>query len=473
MKRRSFNFFRIWLIAIFSMVFFACSSNPSGDDVQQEDLTEENEEEENNNTDDLFLSGETTTDRLTDNEDRFYENKIPSTEVIANLNGNCSPQDSDLLSQQILDVSNSGGGIIRITAGTYCFTEVVLRSNIHLKIDTDVTIQPDLVGWPSGKNLRMFLVGEDFYVENVAITNSDEDNMDPSTWFKANIPEGDYGGVRFVEYGYVKNFKFSGMSLTDSYSKFSNIVLNLPSSENVDEISRQGVVKDIVMTGMHVGYGVVQMQSGKTVLYKNLDGEGGVTLRVETGAAATNQVNEISVDDVVGRDITSRNGDAAFNMSPHRVDQGRVDIERVVSINSTHAVQIAAGFIGNKPGLIENKGTFDSRSYIGDITVTGGEGAQVKGKDFKYFDCDDRRELILRCKNPDESSTPGHSIGAIRDNAAAAGGCTGPDNGCYEVVVGDIRKKNTDFEQEDFFIFPTNAIGGCPQVTVPSDGSCN
>lgn len=472
MKICKLELFRICLFAVFSLVLVGCSSESNDDEIQKEEPMEEEEEEEENNNN-LFFAGETTTDRLTDNEDRFYVNKIPTTEVAANLNGNCSPQDSQQLNQQILDLSNAGGGIIRITAGTYCLTEVHLRSNIHIKIDSDVTIKPNLVGWPSGKNLRMFLVGEDFYVENVAITNTDEDNQDPTTWFKGDIPIGDYGGVRFVEFGNVKNFKFSGMSLTDTYSRFSNIVLNLPESENVAEISKQGLIKDIVMTGMHVGYGVVQMQSGKTVLYKNLDGQGGVTLRVETGAAATNQVNEVTVDDVVGRNITSRSGDAAFNMSPHRVDQGRVDIEGVVSINSTHAVQIAAGFIGNKPGLIERKGTFDSRSYIGNITITGGEGAQIKWKDFKYFDCEDREVLELKCQNPDGESTPGHSIGAVRDNAAAAGGCTGPDNGCYEVIVGNITKTNIDFEQEDFLIFPTNEITGCPKVTKPADGSCN
>ncbi|MGB5418011.1 hypothetical protein [Algibacter sp.] len=445
------------------LLFVACSSESNNDDIQEE-------EEEINN---LFFQGESTTDRLTDNEDRFYIDKIPSTEVIANLNGDCSLEDSQLLNQQIESLSSTGGGIIKIQKGTYCLKEVQLRSNIHIKIDSDVVIQPDLSGSVAGRNINMFLVGEDFYVENVAITNSDEDNTDTSTWFKGLIPSGDDIGVRFVEFGNVKNFKFSGLSLTDNYSRFSNIVLNLPSNQNVDEASFSGVIKDVVMTGMHVGYGVVQMQTGKSVLYKNLDGQGGVTLRVETGAAATNQVNKVTVDDVVGRNLTSRSGDAAFNMSPHRVDQGRVDIEGILAINSTHAIQIAAGFIGSKPGLIERKGTFDSRSYIGDITVTGGQGAQIKGKDFKYFDCDDRKELILKCQNPDNESTPGHSIGAVRDNAAAEGGCTGPDNGCYEVIVGNITKTNTDFEQEDFFIFPTNAIDGCPNVTKPTDGSCN
>lgn len=459
---KNFNLISLFIGMCLSISFIGCSSSP-------EETAEETPEETIDTS--LIYEGESPSDRLSDDESRFYQNKIPNVEFSVNLNGNCSPQDSQILNEKITEVSNNGGGIIKITKGIYCFTRIFLRSNIHLKIDADVTIKPDLEGWQSGKNLAMFLVGEDFYVENVAITNTDEDNEDSSTWFKAEIPVGDYGGVRFVEFGNTKNFKFSGMSLTDTYSRFSNIVLNLPSSENVDEISEQGVVKNVVMTGMHVGYGVVQMQSGKSVLYKNLDGEGGVTLRVETGAAATNKVNKITVDDVVGRNITSRFGDAAFNMSPHRVNQGRVDIEGVVSINSTHAVQTAAGFIGDKVGLINNKGTFDSRSFIGDITVTGGDGAQIKGKDFKYFDCDDRRILINKCQNPDNESTFGKSIGAVRNNASAESGCIDPENGCYEVIIGRITKTNTDFEQEDFFIYPTNAIGGCGQITPAS--TCN
>ncbi|WP_282122107.1 hypothetical protein [Algibacter mikhailovii] len=475
MKKYDFEILAVLLFTMLSPVVLSCSSESSDKDIlmleDKEEQKDQKEQEEQDNS--LIHEGEITSDRLTDNEDRFYVNKIPLTEIVASLKGDCSTQDSQLLNEQIEALSNAGGGVIKIQNGTYCIKSVQLRSNVHIKIDSDVVIQPDLSGNVAGKNINMFLVGENFYVENVAITNSDEDNTDPSTWFKGEIPSGDNIGVRFVEFGHVNNFKFSGLSLTDNYSRFSNIVLNLPASNNVDEASSNGVIKDVVMTGMHVGYGVVQMQTGKSVLYKNLDGQGGVTLRVETGAAATNQINKVTVNDVVGRQLTSRNGDAAFNMSPHRVDQGRVDIEGVVSINSTHAVQIAAGFIGNKPGLIERKGTFDSRSYIGNITVTGGVGAQIKSKDFKYFDCDDRRALILKCQNPDNESTQGHSIGAVRDNAAAEGGCTGPDNGCYEVVVGKITKTNTDFEQEDFFVFPTNAIGGCPQVTEPIDGSCN
>ena len=464
-----FKIIKLSLVTIFSLALLSCSSESDVEDIQEEEPIKV-EVEQNS----LFFQGETTTDRLADNEDRFYVNNIPDKEVIVNLNGNCSLQDSQLLNQEIATLSNTGGGVIRITKGTYCLKDVLLRSNIHLKIDADVVIQPELRGNVAGRNINIFLVGEDFYVENVAITNSDEDNTDTSTWFKGVIPPGDNIGVRFVEFGNVKNFKFSGLSLTDNHSRFSNIVLNFPSSKSVDELSRDGIIKDIVMTNMHVGYGIVQMQTGKRVLYKNLDGQGGITLRIETDVSSSIvKENKPTVDDVVGRNITSRFGDAAFNMSPHRIDQGRIDVEGITSINSTHAVQIAAGFMNNRPATIINNGTFNAKSYIGNITVTGGQGAQVKSKDFRYFDCDDRKKLILKCKNPDNASTPGISIGAIRDNAAIEGGCNSSDNGCYKIIVGSITKTNTDFEQEDFFIFRTNAINGCPEITPPADGSCN
>jgi len=452
-----------------AICFPVISCSPQTQIVDPKPVNDQGEEHINT----LVFDGEATLDRLTDNEDRFYISQIPNTEVEVVLKGDCNPSDSQLLNQEITKLSNAGGGIIKIKKGSYCFRDVILKSNIHIKIDPDVTIQPNLSGKTKGKNIVIFVVGEDFFVENVAITNIDENNTDRSTWFKANIPVGDYGGVKFIEFGNVKNFKLSGLSLTDNYSKFSNIVLNLPSSLNRNEISTHGIIKNIVMTNMHVGYGVIQMQTGKTILCKNIDGKGGVTMRVETGAAATNLVNKKTVDDIVVRDITIRYGDASMNFSPHRVDQGRVDVERVIAINSTYAVQLAAGFLDKKGG-VDNIGTFDSRSYVGDITVTGGDGAQIKSKDYKYFNCESRKELILKCSNPDNESTSGKSIGVVRDNSSFESGCTnGSDGGCYEVIVGKITKTNTDFEQEDFFIYPGNSVNGCPKVDPPSDGNCN
>ncbi|MCL5244850.1 hypothetical protein M4I21_03455 [Cellulophaga sp. 20_2_10] len=422
----------------------------------------------------LVYEGNTPRSRLADNEDRFYTNRIPSTELVSNLNGNCNPLDSAILNNEIDSLSTEGGGIIKIKQGSYCLRDIVLRSNIHLKIDPEATIQPDLSGDIRNKNITIFVLGEDFPIRNVAITNLNEDSKNRSTWFKSNIPEGNYGGVKFIEFGNVKNFKLSGLYLTDSNSKFSNIVLNLPASLKTDEVSKKGIIKNVFMTNMHVGYGVIQMQTGKTILCKNISGEGGITMRVETGAAGTNMVNEKTVDDIVVRDINVKNGDAAMNFSPHRVDQGRVDVERVVAINSTHAVQIAAGFLDNNTDGVENIGTFDNRSYVGDITVTGGYGAQIKSKDFKYYDCEKRKELIETCYNPDGESVTDTSIGVIRDNSSLESGCeNGSDGGCYEIIIGSINKTNENFVVDSLFTRPSNAVKGCPKIEKPAEGNCN
>ncbi|MCL5244851.1 hypothetical protein M4I21_03460 [Cellulophaga sp. 20_2_10] len=463
MKKNSFKSIIYTLLIVTTII--SCST-------KDEDTNEKEETIEHK--DPLIHIGETTNDRLTDTEERFYINKIPNKELVVTLNGNCNTLDSDILNNEIESLSNDGGGVIRIQKGAYCLRDIVLRSNIHLKIDPEATIEPDLSGDISNKNITIFVVGEDFFIENVAITNVDEDSTETSTWFKSNIPEGDYGGVKFIEFGNVKNFKLSGVSVTDNFSKFSNIVLNLPASLKTDEVSTNGVIKNVFMTNMHVGYGVIQMQTGKTILCKNISGEGGITMRVETGAAGTNMVNEKTVDDIVVRNVYIKNGDAAMNFSPHRVDQGRVDVEKVVAVNSTHAIQVAAGFLDNNTDGVDNIGTFDSRSYIGDITVTGGYGAQIKGKDYKYFSCEKRKELAEKCYNPDDESVTGSSIGVVRDNSSIDGGCdNGSEGGCYEIIIGTITKTNEDFELEEFYTHPSNEIKGCPKVEKATEGNCN
>ena len=402
--------------------------------------------------------------KLTDNETRFYVNRIPNKEVTAQLTGTKGSQDGDNFNMEITSLSKLGGGIIHIKKGTYYLSDIELRPNIHIKIDANVVIEPNLTGIKTGANISIFDVGNQFPVENVAITNADEDNTSKNAWFTVNIPKGNYRGVKFAEFGNVKNFKISGFKITDSYTVFSAIILNLPKIGDRNNIPINGIIKDVLLTDAHVGYGVIQIQAGKTILCKNLDGEGGVTLRVETGAKETNMVNEVTVDDIVGRNITIRNGDAAVDLSPHRVeDQGRVDVEGIVAVNSTYAVRLSAGFLDKKAGTVDHMGTFDKRSYIGDITVTGGEGAQIKSKDFQFFDCAYRDALIKKGMNRDEESYPGKLIGVIRDNSSAASGCTG---GCYEVVMGKITKTNNDFVfNNQNFVYNSMSVKGCEKIT--------
>ena len=404
--------------------------------------------------------------RLTDNENRFYTDTFNKKVVEVQLTGQNSENDSDLLNAKITSLSNAGGGTIHIRKGLYYLIDILLKSNIHLKIDKEVVLQPYFS--PNSKKVSstIFEVGKQFKVENVAITNADEDNEDKSTWFSAVFPKGDYR-MKIITACNVRNFKFSGFKIKDSYTPFSSIALNLPDSKDRNEVATGGIVKDILLVDSHVGYGVIQIQAAKTVLCKNLEGIGGVTMRVETGSGETGTANIMTVDDIVGRNIKVKNGDAALNLSPHRVNQGRVDAEGIFAVNSSFAVQIAAGFKDKKLGGVDNMGTFDHNSYIGNIKATGGIGAQVKAKDFMYFNCDEQKEMIAKKQNPDNESTPGRSIGVIRTNATASSGCkNGKDGGCYEVHIGNIERTNTNFVMTEDYTFKNMGNTDC-NVAIP------
>ena len=397
-------------------------------------------------------------------ESHFYTQKISKNEISVNLSGENSGKDSEKLNEEINKLSKKGGGIILLSKGKYYLKDIQLKSNIQIKIAKDVVLQPYLDDRSEGKNILMFDLGNALLVENVAITNYKEDDENSDTWFKIIIPQGNYGGVKVAELGFLHNFKLSGFKIEDSYSKFSSIVSNLADNGNRNDISQGGIIKNIVATNTHVGYGIIQIQTGKRILCKNLDGQGGITMRVETGAKETNLVNEKTVDDIVGRNITVRNGDAAVDLPPHRVDQGRVDIEKIIAYNSTYAVRISAGFLDKKAGTVDNIGTFDSKSYIGDITATGGNNAQVKSKDFPFFSCEERATIASHI-NPDNESYQGRSIGVIKDNASAASGCSlGSDGGCYEVVIGKVVKTNINFVRPENSVYKSMAIDGCPKT---------
>ncbi len=434
------------LLLCTSLTFISCSDEEFilEEEMQQDDnddnVDDDNNDDTNDETDDN--GEENNFPRLADNEERFYVDNIPANETILTLTGNEDLIDSNTLNQEIENKFNSGGGVIRVTGGTYYLLNIKLRSNVQLKFDADVVIYPDLSGNTSNKNLVIFDIGDTFFVENSAITNTDQNNVDSSTWFKIIIPTGDYKGIRVADYSYVHNFQFSGIKIEDSYSKISNIVLNLSSSNDKNETSQNGIIKDIIAINGHVGYGIVQIQAGKTILFKNLDGTGGTTLRLETGASVINIDNQSTIDDIVGRNIKIRNGGTGITFSPHRVDQGRVDIDGVIAINSAYAVKIAAGFLDNT-GSVNNKGTFNELSYVGNIICTGGDKAQLKFKDFKFFDCSTQEILKSAEFNPDQESKSGISIGAIRDNATVASGCDG--NGCYEINIENITITNSDF----------------------------
>jgi len=380
--------------------------------------------------------------RLSDNEADYYVNKISNnTQVIDNLSGLDDGNDSELISAAIRNLSEQGGGYLQINKpqnAPYIYVRgVQVLSNVHIKVNSEVTFRP-WYGGNAPRNIIMFQFGGNTNVENVAFTNMDEDNTDSQSFFKVEFTGDKDSRVKFMDVLSAYNFKVSGIAFSDCYSVYSNIECNLRKDQSRVEgdIPAQGLIKDVVSYKNHVGYGVVQIRAGKRILFKNLDGEGGITLRIESGFTRALESKEATIDQVVGRNIVVRKGDAALCLSPHRAGQGVIDVSGIKAIHSTNAVQVAAGFYDKKGG-VDNLGTFNSNSIVDAITeVSGGKGAQVKTKDFTLYSCDLQNELYAnKYDNLDGESTNGYSLAVVRNNADANNGCDGNKQGCYTIQL--------------------------------------
>ncbi|WP_303317256.1 T9SS type A sorting domain-containing protein [Flavivirga abyssicola] len=383
------------------------------------------------------------------NESNFYNpNKNGNATVtINNLTGVKSNADSNRLNNAIASLSNTvspngkkGGTLTLLPNGgikTFYLERVNILSNVHLKIDPSITIE-------SVTNSTMiFRIGESAFAENVALTNIDENSNDRSKAFKVRLRAAVNTKEFVVKVGHVTNFKISGIDITDNYTKIAGIGMSTQAqSSDKNKIPRNGVVKNLRIRNAHVGYGLIQAQASKNVYFRNLNGKGGITLRLESGDDPLLKTTGSSIDRVFGRNIVVTNGDAAVNLSPHRSNQGSVDVKGIKAFGSTWAVQCSAGFIGREGtsnGAQDNKGTFSSVKLSISKIVGKANTAQIKSKDFKYFKCDTGQRDGYVAAFTDEvkrtySSVRGESIGGGRTTAST--GCTGgANNGCYATSI--------------------------------------
>ncbi|WP_068471831.1 hypothetical protein [Saccharicrinis aurantiacus] len=387
---------------------------------------------------------------VNDKEAAFYINKMPNKVIVLDdLSGNEDSGDSQLLNQAIAKLSKAGGGVLLIKKpkqSKYIYVrEVNLQSNVHIKVEPDVIFRLWNGGDKVPRNKIMFSLGGKMNISNVAITNLEEDSNDPETFFKVELTGGKSNRVKFIDIVSAYNFKVSGMEFFDSNTVYSNVECNLRRDQSLKEgdLPTQGIIKNILSHNNHVGYGIVQIRAGKRILFKNLDGEGGITLRMESGFARKVLSADASIDACVGRNITIRNGKSALSMSPHRIKQGWVDIRGISAYNSMAAVEIGNGFYDNKGG-VDNLGTFSSDSYVGDFKkVEGGKTAQVKSKYFTQFECEQQTELKDNFPTaPDGESSYATSLAVVEYSSHPDYGCSSEGKrpmGCYTIQL-DLPK---------------------------------
>lgn len=224
--------------------------------------------------------------------------EIPSYTILRTsesygLESNATKDQSSAFQSAINDLSSKGGGVLLISKGTYCLNNVYMKSDVHIMVEKDVVFKPVL----SGNKSIMFIFSTadetvDSYISNVSISGIGGERF--TVDFTGFHPDNDYScessstapSLRFIRCCMVKNFLISDFNVLDNYTKHSAIELNCA---NVDvegwELSRptDGLVENCYIDKADWGYGLVQAHAARNVLFRDISGVGGVTLRFETG----------------------------------------------------------------------------------------------------------------------------------------------------------------------------------------------
>jgi len=292
------------------------------------------------------------------------------------------PNDTNVFQQAIDDVAAAGGGKVIVPRGTYEIATVHLKSNVHVVFDGHSTISINTTGISPTANLSLFQMGEAGRVDNVSVRS-----INSLTRFK--LDRAVHRRVRAFRVADANNFLISNFDLADTRTSFSGISLGWESQfgDNPDgtaRIATAGTVEHFRSSNAHYGYGAIQAQGSRSVLFKDIESIGGVALRLETGFKLLNEAlargdrMESSIDNVTAEGLSSYQGQGALLFSPHGMHQGSISAQNVESFGSEYAVLVEDGSLHRFTAeeiidLDLTEGTWESIAIDGvDATFTAG-----------------------------------------------------------------------------------------------------
>lgn len=375
------------LFCILTIGFISCSNNSLEEPSLQEKSTEELNDIE----------------ALQINEEDFY---TPPTSYAVTKNfvedygadTIFDTDDSVKLQNAIDDVFTSGGGKLIIPKGNYSLSEIEMKSNVHIIVNSEAVIRPSTR--PDNKNFRVFSFGkETAVVENVSISSSNGEKFTVDLTKSTNI------NVAVFNLNNVNNFLISDFIVEDNYTDFSAVTMGITNYNDAYYWPRNGVVKNGNTLNSDYGYGLIQVQAAKNVFFKDLEGTGGVTLRFETGWTFMNDLQQGGVEDMFAENISCTNGNAAVMVSPHAMHNGKVYVNGVTANGCGFGIRVESGFVSKKystPGLID--GTFKEVTILNVTGTFSKDKAQIKPKHYKFMPCN-LREFI----DPNPIKTGGKS----------------------------------------------------------------
>lgn len=331
------------------------------------------------------------------------------------VDDNAESNQSALIQKAVNDLSGKGGGCLIIPKGTYRFSGIRMKDNVHVLIESGTLIK---AYWPEGEIVDVFKFDaeEDFmYVENISVRGiGGRYTID---YTEHGLVRGE--GARFVNVGQVRNFLIADAVVLDDRTTYCAIAVGLSKIVDINQKPRfrptYGTVKNISIYNSGEGYGLTQLHRADHLYFENLYARGGgITFRLETGGGGIHA----GIHDIYAKNIICEEGRQAVMMGPHTAQNGTVGIDGVTAINCAWAVTIGGGFIDRKhEGVAEARlGRFADDSYVKNIRAVYGEDAIVLTKRIDNYPV----ESVKKFRAPESPfmwSFRGPSLGGV-DNKA-------------------------------------------------------
>ncbi|WP_218598471.1 T9SS type A sorting domain-containing protein [Polaribacter sp. NJDZ03] len=377
----------------------------------------------------------------------FYNPSINTANQLSFPNGASS---TAALQSMINSLSNAGGGVLTINAGTYTLGQIHIKTGVHIRV------YPEVIFKTTPMN-SMFRVGYDNNFENVSNWSFQSTNGEKFTFDFSDMQPND--GIRAFQLGNTTNFRLADFVVLDNYTKFNAVSSGAVGNTNEPaKFASFGIIENLDIKKAHYGYGLTQNQVIQNTLFRDLSGEGGVTLRLESGFSGLADLyvtdKTLVINNVYGRNISCTNGAHAVMMSPHTITQGMVDVRDILGVSCEAVVSINFGFLSKDKGQSDangnainghSAGTFSEESVIANVSATYGVNAQVRAARLRHIPCA-LRNYISSDKNLDDESYQAPSLAPVYYLALEEYVSKGNPAGRYKIVLDNVT--HTGFSSE-------------------------
>ncbi|PMG40090.1 hypothetical protein [Shewanella sp. 10N.286.52.B9] len=322
------------------------------------------------------------------NQGRYFTNKVTGATETVTLSGSAAVQTRALQAAIDRATNKPNGGVVKVMGNDLKLAQVDLKANVRLEIQ-------------SGKTIKM---------ADKVLFNLNRNGQGPRAPLMQNVEITSTGNARFkidvnknaiflnaipVRVGYVKNFALSNFDIKDNYSIFPSLFMvadsdarTVANNATYGRIPQKGVVENISATKVAAGYALIQLFSGKQMRLKNLDAEGGLTIRLEPGSGRpSDYLNQAgprvgNIADIKMIDIENTEGMAALFLKPHQKICSDITGTNIRGVNSAFTIMS-----NSSDSSTFSRGYFERTKFTGRISLTKTKNTPLAdiGASSQYF----------------------------------------------------------------------------------------